>query len=98
MRVRVRARIGRRAAYRCWCVMRARRCSRGRGRCSSVQSRMSLEVARGAESLIANIALMRLLARMNEMMLLQVRQLCETLCTNIAMKWALACVSAQVHL
>ena len=69
----------------------------GVGFFSAVKPHMCLEVARTGESLATDLALVWLLARVDQVVLLQVRQLCEGLRADAALERTLASMRSQVN-
>lgn len=59
---------------------------------------MCLEIACRAKALVAHLALVRLFARVHQMVLLEVRQLGKTFGANVTMEGPLAGVRPQVDL
>jgi len=59
---------------------------------------MGLQIGGAGESLLANVTLMWFLARVHQVMLLQVRQLGEALRAHIALEGSFAGMGPQMHL
>ena len=55
-----------------------------------MESQVRLQVRSAAEALFTDITLVWLLPSVDQVVLLQVGQLCETLGANIAFKWSLS--------
>ena len=62
-----------------------------------MQSQMSLQIAGGRKAFLADIALVRLLPRVHQMMLLEVGKLGETLGTNVTLEGPLTGVGSKVN-
>jgi len=59
---------------------------------------VSLQIGCARESLLADVALMRFFARVHQVMLLQMRQLCEALRAHITLEGSFAGMGPQMHL